>query len=193
MRELKKLGRKLEGSCKSAGRWIVKNDVLHELLSFLLVLGAVYLGVMGGLMVILTTGTPLRSVVSDSMKHYDNYTWRRAYEQIEFRRYAYENGSIPTENFPLQGGFERGDLLVIRGVDPKEIKIGDVIVYEDQAGRLIVHRVWDKRGAGENLTFVTKGDANPGTDPPIRAERVMGKVVASIPKLGWFSIWWRTG
>ncbi|GEM_PF-6115736 len=174
--------RKVEATFFSAGRWIVRNEVLYEFLSFLLVLGVLYLGIMGGLMVLLMTDSPLRSVYSDSMNHHgDNRWWR-----MEFERRG-----ISTSNFPLQDGFAKGDLLLIRGVDPAEIRVGDVVVYEGSRG-LIVHRVlkiWSDEG--ENLIFQTKGDANPHADTPIQAEAVVGKVIAVIPKLGWLSIWWR--
>jgi signal peptidase I len=176
---------RIENGTLSAGRWIAQNDVIYELFSFLLVLGALYLGIMGGLMVLLLTDSPLRSVYSDSMNHHglENY-WRLDYER---RGYS-------TSNFPLQGGFARGDLLLIRGVDPASLRVGDVIVYRGAGDRLIVHRIcslWKKEN-GEIL-LQTKGDANPYWDPPIRAEDVVGKVLFVVPKLGWLSIWWRSG
>jgi signal peptidase I/ribosomal protein L40E len=176
--------RKVEANVLSAGRWIAKNEVLYEFLSFLLVLGALYLGIMGGLMVLLMTDSPLRSVYSDSMNHRTvGDGWRAVFE---------ERG-VSTSNFPLQGGFAKGDLLLIRGVDPAEIRVGDVVVYEGSRG-LIVHRVLEIRSDEKgNLTFQTKGDANIPFDAPIRAEAVVGKVIAVVPKLGWLSIWWRGG
>jgi signal peptidase I len=182
MRRAHGLWRRIEKASLSAGGWIARNEVLYEFLSFLLVLGALYLGIMGGLMTLLMTDSPLRSVYSDSMNHHgDNRWWR-----TEFERQG-----ISTSNFPLQDGFAKGDLLLIRGADPAEIRVGDVVVYEGSRG-LIVHRVlkiWSDEGG--NLIFQTKGDANAPADTPIREEAVVGKVIAVVPKLGWLSIWWR--
>jgi signal peptidase I len=179
---MKKIASRLREGALSIGEWVVRNKIVYELLSFLLILGAFYLGVMGGLMILLLTDSPLRSVYSNSMNHYgDNMTWRLYFEKE----------GIPTSNFPLQEGFARGDLLLIRGVEPEEIKVGDVIVYRSY-DRMIVHRVVQVISDGKNFFFVTKGDANKSPDfPPVRSDRVVGKVLVVIPKLGWFSIWWR--
>ncbi|MDI6820247.1 MAG: signal peptidase I [Candidatus Hodarchaeaceae archaeon] len=88
--------------------------------------------------------------------------------------------------------FERGDLLLIRGVSsPAEIAIGDIIVFRSEhQSALIVHRVIEKI-IDENgrVWFKTQGDANPGPDPtPVRPEDIKGKVTFMIPKLGHISL-----
>ncbi len=163
-------------------RKIVRHEIVYEFLTFVLVLISLYFMIMGGLMMVLFTDSPLRSVYSNSMKHYDENSWKRPF---------YQKG-VDTSNFPLQGGFERGDLLLIRGTDPTEIKLGDVIVYR-RGSDLIVHRVVEIRADNaNNLMFITKGDANMWFDsPPVRSDQIVGKVLFVIPKLGWPSIWWR--
>ena len=83
------------------------------------------------------------------------------------------------------------DVLVIRGNIPfQQIDVGDVIVFNRPADhdRVIVHRVVaiideDPR------TIRTKGDANPasipGTDFPITEEEYIGKVVYTLPQVGY--------
>ena len=89
------------------------------------------------------------------------------------------NSMVPT--------YRRGDLLIIQGVDPSEVSVGDVIVFvSPQTGRYTVHRVIDVEVTpdGERL-FRTKGDANIAPDPFIvREEDIVGRPVACIPILG---------
>jgi signal peptidase len=90
---------------------------------------------------------------------------------------------------------KKGDLVVIKGVSPEEIVVGDVIVYHNPfQGVAVVHRVIDIRSDEDGLVFYTKGDNNrtnrlsdqdAGIAPPIREHWIKGKVVVTIPKLGW--------
>jgi signal peptidase I len=92
------------------------------------------------------------------------------------------NSMVPT--------FQRGDLIFVKGVDSiSELKIHDIIVYQDASGKEIVHRI-----IFENIqddTIITKGDANPGPDPPIKFDQVRGKVLFWIPRIGYISLWIR--
>jgi len=72
-----------------------------------------------------------------------------------------------------------GDLIVVRGVEPK---IGDVVVY--LRGKYIVHRVIAKSENANGFSVVTKGDANTYPDGRISHDRIKGKVVIIIPYVG---------
>ncbi|MEM2866657.1 MAG: signal peptidase I [Candidatus Hadarchaeales archaeon] len=152
-------------------------EPLYFLLSFLLLLGFLYFTYQGVLMLALNSETPLMPVISNSMQHHDE-SWRVVYEQRG------EN----THRFPLQGGFEKGDLVVVRGVSsPSELKVGDVVIYQRSPNVIpVVHRVLALLENGTML--VTKGDANTIPDSPISFGMVRGKVVGVIPNLGWFSL-----
>ena len=90
----------------------------------------------------------------------------------------------------MKPAFERGDLIFIKGVDSiSDIKIGDIIVYQDSTGREIVHRVVGINAQDNIIT--TKGDANPSGDPPFPFDRVRGKVLFWIPRIGYISLWIR--
>lgn len=88
--------------------------------------------------------------------------------------------------------FQRGDLLIIEGVDsPADIKENDIIVFEyPGSNEPIVHRVVGMRVTGNGeLQFITRGDANPSYNTEIvPPEDVIGKVVYWIPYLGYPSI-----
>lgn len=82
------------------------------------------------------------------------------------------------------------DAVLIRRVDPEDIKVGDVVTYRsmDQSyyGILITHRVVNIKEENGQKIYVTKGDHNQTVDrSPIVAEQIYGKVVMRIPKIGY--------
>jgi signal peptidase len=83
-----------------------------------------------------------------------------------------------------------GDIVITRAVPSEAIQIGDVIRFR-QGGIDIVHRVVDIQRNGGTVGFITKGDYNNTTDPFVPAGDVKGKVIFSIPKIGWVAIIFR--
>lgn len=94
---------------------------------------------------------------------------------------------------PFSQTLHIGDLIIIQGIDPEEIKAapepdGDIIVFHQPSagGELIVHRAIEKeiRDDGE-IYFTTKGDGNAGPDSvPVPGDQVVGKVILRIPWVG---------
>ncbi len=83
------------------------------------------------------------------------------------------------------------DVLVVQGHEPFEDReIGDIIVFNRPSdhNRVIVHRVVSITD-DDPITLRTKGDANPasipGTDFPITEEEYIGKVVYTLPQVGY--------
>jgi hypothetical protein len=66
-----------------------------------------------------------------------------------------------------------GSLTAIEEVAPADIRIGNVIVFRDDEGQPVMHRVISTRGG-----IVTQGDNLARPDGAVPAERVVGKVVA---------------
>ena len=86
---------------------------------------------------------------------------------------------------------QAGDLVLTVDVAPEEIAVGDIVRF--RSGQVdILHRVVEIRDAG-GLEFITRGDANNVTDPPLPASAVEGRVVKILPGLGWPSIGVRLG
>ncbi len=80
-----------------------------------------------------------------------------------------------------------GDLAITKDVEADTIQVGDIVRY--QAGSAyVVHRVVEIRSTGIDPLFITRGDANNVDDPPLEAERLEGKVILRVPKVGWISI-----
>lgn len=79
-----------------------------------------------------------------------------------------------------------GSLLVVAQVDPSQVVPGMAIAFEDPAaaGKLVTHRVVSV-APGQQLAFITKGDANATPDPrPVPARLVRGRVLWSVSQLG---------
>lgn len=81
-----------------------------------------------------------------------------------------------------------GDVIITVEASPNDIKIGDIIQYSGE-NEIIAHRVVDIQQEGGTQYFITKGDDNNAPDPePVSPSQVIGKLVFTIPKLGWVSI-----
>jgi len=94
----------------------------------------------------------------------------------------------------MRPNLEVGDIILIQRTGSESINVGDIIVfYRSLDGRLLydevplVHRVIKK----SDSTLTTKGDANPTplysqpyNEGNVTMDRVLGKVVLNVPKLG---------
>ena len=174
--------------------------IANVILAFILIKFIVY----PGLGFILSTSHPVVAVVSESMEHNINfYDWWE-----ENKEWYIENGISKEEfeKFPLKNGFNKGDIMVLVGKKPGQIKLGDVIVFVSHRERPrndpIIHRVVNKFDNGAYVTLKTKGDNNEGqingcnekenectNETDILEEQLIGKAVLRIPFLGYIKIW----
>ena len=85
----------------------------------------------------------------------------------------------------MEPTYEPGDIVV--SVPQDSYSIGDPVTFQPRSGdpMLITHRVVAVTDTPEGRTYVTRGDANGNDDEPIVDAQVMGKVIYSIPKLGY--------
>ena len=84
-----------------------------------------------------------------------------------------------------------GSLLVTAAVDAAHVEPGMALVFEDPAvpGRLVTHRVV-AMAPGDELAFITRGDANRAADlAPVPAELVRGRVLWQVTHLGTLLDW----
>jgi signal peptidase I len=81
-----------------------------------------------------------------------------------------------------------GDIAITVSTDPSKIQVGDIIQYW-QGQEMNMHRVVEIRQTESGKQFITKGDANnvPDSDP-VLVDQIRGKLIFTIPKLGWASI-----
>ncbi|MBO1307835.1 signal peptidase I [Enterococcus sp. 669A] len=93
----------------------------------------------------------------------------------------------PSEDSP-PGGFDAGAITIVKMIDGSDAEVGDIVTYVvGDDGNYLTHRLVERIGEMEGKEgnyVITKGDANRSNDPPINEERIMGKVLFAIPKLG---------
>jgi signal peptidase len=78
-----------------------------------------------------------------------------------------------------------GSIVVVKKVNPEDVKVGDVIAFETGESRTM-HRVIDKVVEDGSFHFKTQGDANEDPDPWIvKPEDVSGALLLTIPYYGY--------
>ncbi len=158
----------------------------------------VVLGFFVGLGLVLNTDVPVRVVESGSMC-------------VPF------DGLCDGWSHPFDQTLHIGDIIVIQGVDPKDLNIGypnsDIIVYQnptDPTATPIVHRIVASYEVNGTLYFQTKGDGNGfqkwptvpsqseydsytlwSTGQGVPQDLVIGKVVMRIPWFGHITLFLR--
>lgn len=83
--------------------------------------------------------------------------------------------------------FDAGSVIIVREIKPEDIMLHDIITFKasTDSNVMVTHRVIKINNDGGNYEFITKGDANDVKDfTPVTAERIVGRVVYAIPKLG---------
>jgi signal peptidase len=108
-------------------------------------------------------------------------------------------------NFNVLGGYRQ--LIVQSGSMEPTIMTGDIIVigrsniyqkndvvtFRDSEKSITTHRIYEVDTVGGEKQFVTKGDANRVQDNNVVSEKeVMGKVILTVPKLGYFIFFLRS-
>lgn len=159
--------------------------IANIILAFILVKFVIYplLGLLLG------TSFPVVAVVSGSMEHND----------VNFDQWWEENANYyggilinkeDFSNYIFKNGFNKGDIIVLLGVKPKDIKRGMVIVYSTTRYKYpIIHRAVQIQETDGRVVIETKGDNNSSPDPNLVDEsQVLGKAVMKIPYLGWIKI-----
>jgi signal peptidase len=91
-----------------------------------------------------------------------------------FRIFNVATGSMVPE-------YNVGDILISKEINPNELQVGDNIVYQgekqDFKGKIVTHKIIEKREENGKLFFTTKGIANEEADPEISEEQIYGKIV----------------
>ena len=89
----------------------------------------------------------------------------------------------------LSGSMEsqifKGDLIITKEVDPKDLKIEDIIAFRDEYDTVTTHRIIDIVEKDGTTYFVTKGDNNTSQDQNlVEYKDVEGLYKSRIPKVG---------
>ena len=94
--------------------------------------------------------------------------------------------------------FDAGDLVLVKEVDPKDLKEGDIIAYTSQNtsnyGETVTHKIrrltTDANGAPGFITYGTTTDTDDET--VVTYPYVLGKYKSHIPKVGKFFMFLKT-
>jgi signal peptidase I len=177
--------------------------IVNIILAFVLIKFLVY----PGLGLALGTPYPIVAVVSSSMEHrsmsFDSW-W-------DANQAWYEAHNITKPEFmafPMKNGFNTGDIIVLKGVKPEDVKVGQVMVFKSSKlypkSDPIIHRIVDiSQDSGGNNLYQTKGDNNRDSinnscdsltrtcihEYDIDQSRVLGFAVVRVPYLGYIKIW----
>ncbi|MFW5865707.1 MAG: signal peptidase I [Nanoarchaeota archaeon] len=186
--------------------------VANIVLAFIIIKFIIYplLSVMFG------TSLPLVAVVSCSMEHQftdcgepdspavlcssqgsgfvsDDIYWKECGDFYEARNISQDR----FEKFPFDDGFNKGDVIVLKGKDPSSIEVGDVLIFEAKAESSypIIHRVVGTHTINKSQVFETKGDHNPTqinnsrvNEYSISEDDVIGVGMVRIPYVGYLKI-----
>lgn len=86
----------------------------------------------------------------------------------------------------MEPGIKTGSVVVVQPV--ADYEKGDVITFKDATKPKITvtHRIFEATESAGKTAYITKGDANKSSDTvPVSKDRILGKVVLSLPFLGY--------
>jgi len=142
----------------------------------------------------LGTDLPLAIVESCSMHHDGNLisnseNW---YNSHEDKYLAFDITKDIFFDFGFRRGFTKGDILLIVGVKPKRVEVGDVIIFVANQRNPIIHRVVDVKEIEGEFVFQTIGDNNNGQlvfEKSISGDQLVGRAVFRLaPYAGWVKL-----
>jgi len=88
----------------------------------------------------------------------------------------------------MQSEIPKASFILVRHIDPQQIKVGDVVTYMLDANTSVTHKViniYDNYNNSGARGFQTKGVNNPDPDKDIvYAANIVGKVIFSVPVAG---------
>lgn len=87
----------------------------------------------------------------------------------------------------MEPAYKTGSVVYVKGVDVNTLKEGDPITFYLAGDTVATHRIVEVND-DDGLSFTTKGDNNDIIDAaPVKADKVIGKPVFTIPYLGYLS------
>jgi len=131
----------------------------------------------------LATGAALPLVIVESCSMYHSQSFQQILSDPIYSNYNI--GFNDAQKWNFKNGINKGDIIFV--ISPKNLKAGDVIIFEAGTQNPIIHRIIKI----DNGIITTKGDHNAGlleVEKNIRQENVYGKAVFRIPYLGWIKL-----
>jgi hypothetical protein len=139
--------------------------------------------------IMVLVGVKVHPVISNSMSHFQlsmtHPDYGKTFSELRYELWASKGyAKSDVERFTAPGGFEMGDLLI--AVPAQEFSPGDIVVYEMYEGMVMTHRLLEDNGS----TMALVPDLLYDTDliDWVERDKVKGKVIFVIPKLGTFHL-----
>lgn len=80
-----------------------------------------------------------------------------------------------------------GDLAIVKNIDAKELKEGDIIAFRNGENTVTTHRIVEIKEENGNLSFTTKGDNNNANDlEKVTESQIEGKYIFKMKGIGNF-------
>lgn len=107
-----------------------------------------------------------------------------------------QSGVWQTKPWIVQSGSMEPTIMtgdIIFAVPQTRYYPNQIVTFKDVDGRVTTHRIIKNSGNDSTPLFVTKGDANRTEDmDQVKAEQIIGKVVFTLPKMGYIVGYTRT-
>ena len=85
----------------------------------------------------------------------------------------------------MKSTIDIGDLIIIKDIDASKLKLNDIVAYKVTEKTIVTHRIVNVINSESGVCFETKGDSNNVKDDNlVCSDRVVGKYIYGIPKLG---------
>jgi signal peptidase len=108
---------------------------------------------------------------------------------------AFHAKSLTVMSGSMEPTIGTGDVVVARQTAPMDVRVGDIVTFRDPMNhdRLITHRVREMHVMGNDIVFVTRGDANTGEEHwAVPKDGTIGRVAYHVPRLGYFMVWFHS-
>ena len=100
-------------------------------------------------------------------------------------------GAVVIASPSMTGEINKGDTIIYESYEHCEgADVGDVIVFEKNPGKRVVHRIVEETVVDGELRYITKGDANEDIDAGyVTDAQIVGKVRLKVLYVGYPSLW----
>ena len=85
---------------------------------------------------------------------------------------------LPAEGISMYPLIREGDTCLFVSCETPCIKQGEIILFQDSAGKLVTHRFITADFWQKEWMYFFKGDSNLGLDAPVKADKIIGKLIA---------------
>lgn len=186
----------VKAQLKRFWRFLGEDSILSWVVSIALAFVIIKYLVYPGLGLLLGTSFPIVAVVSESMEQPGSFDdWWAVHEDFYLQQQITKQ---QFREFPFSNGFNKGDIMILRGAPHERVARGDVLVFWSGKPYPIIHRVVkvDVHPQSGEIFYETKGDNNRDQvvdfyldETRILPEQVVGKAVGRVPYLGYVRVW----